>query len=79
MPTKTTSSTKYYKVVGSEEQPDDKFLHKLREVGDKAGNPLSGGPAPMYEQHISNTEVPRGTVIKVEETYTRTVTLNPTT
>lgn len=77
MPTKTTTDIRFYKVIGSELQEDGKFMNKAREVKDITGATMDQPAAPNFEYHETNQEIPRGTIVKVENVHTRTITINP--
>lgn len=72
------STTRYFKVIGHRVQPDGDIEHLLQEVEDKDGTP-STRPSATNEVHVTKpaNEQARGTIVKVTETHTRTITLNP--
>lgn len=72
----TISKTRYYKVVGHQEQPDGDVVHYLRQVTDFTGATFEMMAG--YETHVTSaaTEQPRGTIVKIADT--REITLNPT-
>lgn len=71
--------TRYYKIVGVEEQPDTSLTYSLREVAD-----FQGTPSPMaaitttYQTQPGANELPRGTIVKEVVTTNRQITVNPT-
>lgn len=76
----TTTTTEYKQVIGSMLLPDGASIrHFLVDVADFQGTPLppTGLPPQTFDTPLAQ-EQPRGMIVKVVTTDTRTITLNPT-
>lgn len=76
----TTTSSKYFKILGAKLNDDTSFDYFIREVADYQGTPLAAAnPAtPPFTTQPGANELPRGTIVKVVDTFTRTFQVNPT-
>jgi hypothetical protein len=75
------TTTRYFKIIGVEQQSDDSLNYTLQEVADFTGAPVAFTRAPItdnYQTAPGANELPRGTIIKVVITQTRQITVNPT-
>jgi hypothetical protein len=71
--------TKYYKIIGVEQQPDDSLIYTLREVADFTGaSALTAPITSKYQTQPGANELPRGTIVKEVMTTNRQITINPT-
>lgn len=74
--------THYYKVLGAMLLPEGKVRHFLDEVADATGKPLdNSNPNNVGADQTHDTpaaqEQPRGTIVKVVDTTSRVITINP--
>jgi hypothetical protein len=73
------SESRYWIVTGSDALEDGTFNVNVKQVADFQGNPVPVPPALRRTLNRPN-DVPRNTIIKVDErtVVTRTLTVNPT-
>lgn len=74
-----TTTTAFYKIIGSLDLADGTVEHTLMPVADATGAPAKDATAPSETYIVQRAnEQPRGTIVKVVTVTNRAITLNPT-
>ena len=72
-------TTRYFKIIGTRDEDDGTVTHTIRQVADYLGTPIVDASNPEQTYNIpAAQEKPRGTIVKVVDTTTRALTVNPT-